>query len=208
VSLLAKVSRERIRDEYLKLRRGESFLLVQRCLIEYGVLKALFPTLSFQPQQFLAIPSKLAEAVWWELALWAFRSGSSWRSSVDEIIGLKLSKQEQRSLVQFLSWFDPSESWMKESTGALIERSFAVGAREGLVMWLEQNPGLLAGEVRLREGLRKYSLPPEPWIKAADLPELKGPALGAALKHLYHRQLEALDSNRDEGLARWRARQI
>lgn len=204
--LLSKVSRERVRDEYLKLRRGEAFGLVKRSLVEFGLLKTLFPTLQFDPARFQEIPSKLDEAAWWELSLWAFLSGSSWQSSIDEVVGLKLSKQEQRSLVQFMSWFEPQLRWTKESTGSLIERSFQVGARDGLVMWLEKNPGFLSHEGRLREGLRRHSLPPAPWVRAQDLPDLKGAELGAELKALYHRQLEELDANADESLLRWRQR--
>ncbi|MFN7727791.1 MAG: CCA tRNA nucleotidyltransferase [Bdellovibrio sp.] len=206
VHLLSKVSRERVRDEYLKLRRGDAFELVKKSLVDFGLLKTLFPTLQFDPAQFDVVPSQLEEAVWWELSLWAFLSGSSWQSSVDEIVGLKLSKQEQRSLVQFLSWFEPSLKWTKESLGSLIERSFAIGARDGLVAWLEKNHGLLSHEQRLREGLRRHSLPPAPWIRAQDLPDLKGPELGAELKALYHRQLEGLDAGAEDCLQAWRQR--
>lgn len=192
--LVSRVSRERIRDEYLKLRRGEHFQLVLKTLIEFKFLQILFPTLSFDVAAFLPALNLLDESAWWELGLWSMRSGSSYVSVVQELSSLRLSRSEQRSLVQFLSWFDVQSTWCNESVGSLVERSFSIGARDGLLLWLQLNKGSYPNEEKLWFTLRRFSLPPEPWVKAIDFPDLQGVELGKVLKLAYHQQLEDQES--------------
>lgn len=205
-TLLTKVSRERIHDEYLKLRRGFAFHLVLKSLVDFGILKTIFPTLFFDLSQFLPLSSVLDEAVWWELALWARRSGSSHLGSINEIFSLKLSRADQKSLIQFLSWFVPDQPWLNESVGELVEKSFSIGSRDGLVLWLEQNPKKYENEKFLLESLRRHSIPPVALVEAKDLPELSGSELGLALKQLYRMQLEGLIQTKEEALSRWKSR--
>ena len=196
-SLLSTVSRERVRDEILKMTKSVGWPEAPAFLQKTGLLDVLFPGSPWESSRHLLLEKKEDEAVWWEWGLWCFRSGTKISDVLAQMKSLKLSKSEMKSLTHFLFWFDLDSQWDQESLGSLIEKSFEKGSREGLVLWLSLFPGQFSREAELKKLLQKWTSPPAAWVSAKDLPELKGPELGARLRQAYHRQLGGLDQSKE-----------
>jgi tRNA nucleotidyltransferase (CCA-adding enzyme) len=203
VGLLSKVSRERIRDEIMKMTRASHWLLLPEFLVESGILSALFPKTQWKANAHWPLSFPSEAAVWWEWGLWCLRSGNAFESALDVLSSLKLSRSELRSCEHFLFWFAESEEWMQLHLGALVEKTFEEGGREGLLTWLGLHPDVFLEKDKLLDLVRKYPSAPEPWIKASDLPAWRGPELGRKLKEAYHRQLSGEDPSREQALRRF-----
>ena len=199
-ALLASVSRERIREEFLKMTKAEGWSESPAFLQKTGLLEVIFPGSRWQADQHFLIEKPEDESVWWEWGLWSHRSGTEVPAVLAQMKSLKLSRNEQRSLENFLFWFDESSPWHEEGLGALVERSFEKGSREGLRAWFQLFPRKYEKETELKILFEKWPKPPVPLISSQDLPGLKGPQLGRALKESYHRQLAGLDESKESYL--------
>lgn len=198
--LLANVSRERIRDELSKMTGTDAWEKLPSFLVESGVLKVLFPDLQWRVDSHQSVSLQSPDSIWWEWGLWMFRSGNSWDKVLKALESLRLSNAEMKSTDQFLFWF--REDWAKKSLGFLLEKSFLPGSREGFFVWRDLHPGKFKEEKRFVSLLSSLLRAPIPWVKASDLPSLKGPELGAVLKEAYHRQLSGEDASKDAAICR------
>lgn len=201
VGLLAKVSRERVREELARMTRSPGWRDLIGFLVEARVCATLFTDLVWSADAHVPLNARDDEQAWWEWGLWAYRSGNTVEKVQRGLETLRLSRAESRSLENFLFWFQDAATWQGLRRGALVEKCFAPGAREGYRAWALLHPGW-AGADAFEELLRRHPSPPAPWIRAEDLPRFQGSELGRILREAYHRQLEGLDSGRDELLAK------
>lgn len=188
--LLKSVSRERIRDELLKLTRAPGWPDNLPFLVDSGVLANLFEGLAFKADRHVPLSPGTGEAVWWEWGLWMWRSGLSRNQALDRLAGLRLSKAELRSTGHFLQWFDEGDALPESRPGSVLARIFDPGAREGLEAWMRLDPRGPAARARWEEGLRRWTSKPDPAVRASDFPEAKGTELGRLLKAAFESQLE------------------
>ncbi|PWU20059.1 MAG: hypothetical protein C5B49_04855 [Bdellovibrio sp.] len=205
-ALLTSVSRERVRDELLRLFTAPFRDQVVPHLVKWDVLATLFPGSDWTVDTYSRWTSIHQELALFELGRWFVRSMPQ-ASLPDFLRHLKLSRRQvQAALAALTPWFD-LHNLQKPSLGEIVDRLWDEDFRAGFLearttQWVNSAAGTVQ---RLNEAwalYQKWGPPkPDPWVKAGDLPFLQGPSLGEALRQGYWRQLEGHFQNRDEVVA-------
>lgn len=221
-ALLSSVSRERIREEILRLFDGDFREPVIADLVQNHVLATIFPGIRWKSELWKPWP-KFDGSALLELADWARACGANDSNLKQLGESLKLANQQQTLLQEGLWLYQNQNRILTTRLGLLIEKFWIPAFDQGFKMW-RKDPAVIAEASllkKLEEAVRihkewtqgKTEMPespemsesrekPDPWVKASDLPEFQGRALGDALKEAWFLQLEKQCANQHEILQR------
>lgn len=223
VGLLASVSRERVREEILRLFAGSFREQVVPQLSSDGALAVLFPTIPWQLQKYEAWGETFEGSELFEVMRWAFVSLLESTDAKEVTVpwghfvkSLRLSSLDRGAADSALMFWMKPGALAEMSVGALVERFWDEAFRRGFFEWKSKSYSLPSGfpQINSTELAKKLNLSlslyeswggaerPKAWVTAGDLPELTGPGLGQALRRAYGAQLERRFSNKDE-LKQW-----
>lgn len=205
--LIKTVSRERIREEILKLMSADKRPDALKLMIENKVFEALLSTekhpvkWSFQMWQPWREPHQDRGLL--ELGLWYLKLGGH---PQDLVTLLQLSNAQAAVLKNGLMWWQGETPFGDLSQGEMIEKFWDPDFRVG---FLEFEHSWTGSSEKFKEGCRKAwktflewgDSKPVAWITAKELPEVQGPALGKKLKTAWYAQLERKFSKPEELLA-------
>lgn len=208
--LLRTVSGERRREELSRLFTAPDREVVIPDLLANEVLPTLFPGLKFSLSTYQKWhgepPWGLAELFRW-ICQEQNLSAEQWKKISED---LRLSRDERKGLEDLLTPWRALGDLLNMSLAEFVQKLWNPSFRAGLEQYLTEIPFEHPLRQRSEEAVaickRWGPKPPEPWFKASDFPDLKGPELGAKLKKMYEDQLCSQASDRDEFL-RWRKHQ-
>lgn len=191
---LSQVSRERIRDELIKMMKGAGFIkVVLSYAKEADLLSLIFPTLKFDYTLFKDWDLSLEDS-WAQLFSVALNSGSNWHQVSQAVESLMLSRQQRKEIEDFLYWRVHPESQQTWRLGRLIEKLLNPAAWRGWqFFWQRRAQQLTLAEQQLLQKIQLLRPPtrPVPWFCASDfMPRLSGERLGLWLKWAFWLQLE------------------
>lgn len=213
--LLREVSGERIRDELTRLFEAPERQKVIEELVQDGVLKVLLPQLKSTALDLKAYREWTAPTTTrlLELFRWVTVLGHGDADLLKDVMqAMKLSRDEKKALDEaMVFWREPN--FLKDASMAtLVLRQWSPHFCAGLQQFLSEDAtGSFAPETELGQKVsearrikqRWGARTPEPWMKAADFPDLKGAALGAQLKKSYEEQIVSDAGHREEFL-KWK----
>lgn len=194
--LTAKVSKERVQEELVKMLTGPRPWLALQKLQESQVMKVLFPE---REKSFLAFQTQLSQlfaqpVVDKNLALIFFLWGLSQVESTFE--NLRWPKKEEKRILQVVSILRSQNEFFKKRKGQqlidfqeeLLRKTFE--ASQGFAMTDQEKKGL----EQLKSQWSKISSGgqlPQALVRAEDLPKnIVGPKMGEALREAFYLQLE------------------
>lgn len=213
--LLSSVSRERIREEILRLFDGEFRQPVISALVQNQVLATIFPNITWKAEYWRPWP-KFDGSALLELADWARACGANQAALKELSTSLKLANQQLSQLQEGLWLYQNQNQILTTRLGQFIEKFWIPAFEQGFEKW-RQDPvvnGQIAQLTKLEEASRlskewklttKTQARPDCWVKAEDLPEFQGKALGEALKEAWFLQLEKKCADKSEVLGRIKA---
>jgi len=202
-ALIKSVSVERIQQEMIKMLRAFRFQKRMDLILQSHLFQNLFPEARWSKTSWpLDLESQFRpnedEDFW--ILFWIWYQRSSKQSLVEvekKIEQMRFSSAQKKCITQALSWVLNSEVFQGLSIGELIAYGFEKGHQKGLQLSLRadekfQNVWQVLTSLQFQK--------PEPLVRATDLTDLSGKDLGAALKKLYHLQLEGVVKTKTEGL--------
>lgn len=190
--LLKTVSRERIRDELLKLMEAPQRPEALKLLVNNGVMETLFPDVKWSIQQWLPWRENANHKGLFELGLWYLKLGGEGENLAKALL---LSNDQKSALNEALQWWQGESVFKNLSLGAFVEKFWNADFRAGYLEFEKNWPGSTdAFKARAQEAWKLFldwgESPPKPWVAAKDLPHLQGPVLGQKLKEAWWAQLE------------------
>lgn len=201
--LLTSVSRERVRDEVLKLMEAPQRPAALKLMVENKVFATLLPKVPWSIQNWLAWRGKSAHRGLLELGLWYLKLGGN---PEDLHSALMLSNEQKSALKEGLSWWQGEASFKDLSLGQLVEKFWNADFRAGYLEFELTWPGSTESFKEKCQRAWKLFLdwgevPPQPLLTAKDLPDLQGPELGKKLKLARYAQLEKKFLGKDDLLS-------
>lgn len=216
--LIQKVSGERIQEELSKLILGDYLEKGLRHLFDLQVLSELTqlgnlqwksPTPYFSSRSVSSDSEFLGQA-WFEFFLWISQLSPlvTVKFFEERMQRWKFSKDLKTKTVKSLQWIRGEKSLAGQSLGELLALSFESEHLRGMICYgkffLQENEKPLWDAFVQRKKSLGPNLP-RAWVTAVDLMgEVRGPALGQALRYCYHRQLEGALGSQTELIMAWR----
>lgn len=191
-ALLKTVSRERVREELLKLMDADHRPQALKLLVENEVLQLLFPEVKWSIQNWLPWREKSAHRGLLELGLWHLKLGGKPEGLAQALL---LSNDQKAALKEALQWWQGETVLGGLSLGALVEKFWNADFRAGYLEFEKTWPGSTSEfKAKAQQAWKLFldwgEAPPKPWVTAKDWPELQGPELGQRLKEAWWAQLE------------------
>lgn len=199
--LLPSVSRERVREELLRLFASPYRSEVLKPLLENQVLETLFAGTAWSEKSYREWCDHKEDAGLLELSYWHWHENQS-RDKLDRFLeDLKLSRRQMIRARRALTLFVESEVWLnneRSPLGKIVANLFDEDFRRGAEQFRRDlDSTALSKKLNLAWSLydKWQGEKPAAFITSADLKFLAGPPLGEALRRAEWMQLEGQTRN-------------